>query len=97
VRFVLFGKARRKQGAKWWNNDWRTKLIAFVKYISDDDNSFYLEMGSEEKIIISNQSLQFLGKVSYEIPNGKNLEEESELSDLTNIDDFDEEIEGGEE
>lgn len=90
-------KARRKQGAKWWNNDWRTKLLAFIKYISDNDDSFYLEMGSEEKILISNQPFQFLGKVSYEIPNGKNLEEESELSDLTNIDDFDEETEGGKE
>jgi len=89
-------RARRKQGAKWWNNDWRTKLLAFVKYISDDENSFYLEMGSEEKIKISNLPLQFLGKVSYEIPNEKNLEEESELSDLINIDEFYEEIEGGE-
>jgi hypothetical protein len=90
-------KARRKQGAKWWNNDWRTKLLAFVKYISDNDDSFYLEMGSEEKIVISNQPLQFLGKVSYVIPNETNLKEESELSDLTNIDDFDEETEGGKE
>jgi hypothetical protein len=89
-------KARRKQGAKWYNKEWREKLLAFVKYISDDENSFYLEMGSEEKITISNQPLQFLGKVSYEIPNTKNLEEETELSDLTNIDDF-EETEGGEE
>lgn len=53
-------------------------------------------MGSEEKVTISNQPLQFLGKVSYEIPNTKNLEEETELSDLSNIDDF-EETEGGEE
>ncbi|GHV34963.1 TIR domain-containing protein [Bacteroidia bacterium] len=85
--------ARRKQGAKWWNNDWRTKLLGLVKYISDDDNSFYLEMGSEEKIVISNQPLQFVGKVSYHIPNEKNLEEESELSDLIDIDRFDEEAE----
>ncbi|GHU54663.1 TIR domain-containing protein [Bacteroidia bacterium] len=88
--------ARRKQGAKWWNNDWRTKLLGFVKYISDDENSFYLEMGSEEKITISNQPMQFVGKVSYDIPNVKNLEEESELSDLTDIDDF-EEVEEGKE
>jgi hypothetical protein len=90
-------KARRKQGAKWYNKEWREKLLAFVKYISDDENSFYLEMGSEEKITISNQPLQFLGKMSYEIPNTKNLEEETELSDLTNIDDLEEETEGGEE
>lgn len=90
-------KARRKQGAKWWNNDWRTKLLGFVKYISDDENSFYLEMGSEEKITISNQPMQFMGKVSYDIPNAKNLEEELELSNLTDVNDFDEETEGGKE
>lgn len=85
--------ARRRQGGKWWNNDWRTKLLAFVKYLSDDENSFYLEMGSEEKIQISNQPLQFLGKVSYDIPNNKILEEESEISDLNKLNDFEEETE----
>jgi hypothetical protein len=85
--------ARRRQGSKWWNDDWRTKLLAFVKYLSDDENSFYLEMGSEEKIQISNQPLQFLGKISYEIPNNKILEEESELSDLNELNNFEEETE----
>ena len=85
--------ARRRQGGKWWNNDWRTKLLAFVKYLSDDENSFYLEMGSEEKIQISNQPLQFLGKVSYDIPNNKILEEETEISDLNKLNDFEEETE----
>ena len=82
-------KARRKQGAKWWNNDWRTKLLAFVKYISDDEESFYLEVGSEEKIKIANKPMQFLGKKSYEIPNNKILEDEYEISDLNDLNDFD--------
>ena len=90
-------KARRKQGAKWWNNDWRTKLMAFVEYISDDEESFYLEVGSEEKIWISNKPMQFLGKKSYETPSKKNLEEEYEISDLNNLNEIDEEIGGYEE
>jgi hypothetical protein len=49
--------ARRRQGGKWWNNDWRTKLLAFVKYLSDSEDSFYLEMGSKEKIQISIQPM----------------------------------------
>jgi hypothetical protein len=85
--------ARRKQGAKWWNNAWRTKLLTFVKYISDDENSFYLKMGSEEKIQISNQSMQFLGKVSYDVPKKNNLEEESELYDISELDNLEEETE----
>jgi len=89
--------ARRRQGGQWWNNDWRTKLLAFVKYISDNENSFYLEMGSEEKKQISIQPMQFFGKNSYDTPLKNTLKEEAELSDLINIDDFDEETEGGEE
>ena len=90
-------KARRKQGAKWWNNDWRTKLLAFVEYISDDEESFYLEVGSEERIRISNKPMQFFGKKSYETPNKKNLEEEYEITDLNKLNEFDEEIGGCEE
>lgn len=83
--------ARRKQGKNWWNNDWREKLRAFMKYLSDDEGSFYLEMGSEEKIYISNFPMQFAGQVSYNIPNKKILEEEAELSDINKLDNFDEE------
>lgn len=90
-------KARRKQGAKWWNNDWRTKLLAFVKYISDDEESFFLEVGSEEKIQVSNKPMQFLGKKSYETPSKKNLEEECDISDLSELNEFDEEFGGCEE
>jgi len=101
---ALQHKARRKKGSSWWNNNWRARLLAFIKY-SNNENSFYLEMGSEEKIYISNQPMQFLGKVSYEIPCKENVKEverdedeedyddeiESQISDLDNIDSLDEE------
>lgn len=83
--------ARRRQGKNWWNDDWRSKLLAFLKYLSDDDNSFYLEVGSEEKVYISNTPIQFKGNVSYNIPSNNHLDEEAELSDLNDIDDFEEE------
>jgi len=83
--------ARRKQGKNWWNDAWRDKLLAFVKYLSDDDNSFYLEVGSEEKISISNEPLKFKGNKSYNIPNENKLDEEAEITDLNNLDDIDEE------
>jgi hypothetical protein len=88
-------KARRKQGANWYNKEWRGKLLAFVRYISDTGDSLYLEMGSEEKIVISNQPMQFIGKLGYDVPNTKNLEDELYLSDLLGIDDFEEVIDGG--
>lgn len=84
--------ARRKQGKNWWNDAWREKLMAFVKYLSDDSHSFYLEMGSEEKITISNEPLKFVGKKSYLAPNENRLEEEAELSDINGIDQIENEF-----
>lgn len=74
--------ARRRQGKNWWNDDWRSKLLGFVKYLSDDDSSFYLQLGSEEIAKISNNPIQFLGKVSYNLPEKNNLIEEAEIADI---------------
>lgn len=79
--------ARRKQGKNWWNETWRNKLLAFVKFLSEDGETFYLEMGDEEKVVLSCQSLKFRGNVSYEIPEKNALVEEVEFEN-----DFEEEI-----
>jgi hypothetical protein len=84
--------ARRRQGKNWWNDDWRNKLLAFVKYLSDDEKSFYLEVGGEEKIQISNEPIKFIGKISYNIPEKNTLEDEAELSDISQLNDLDEEM-----
>ena len=68
--------------------------MAFVKYISDDELSFHLEMGSEEKIIVSNEPMRFCGKRSYVNPSENNLDDESELAD---INDYEDEIEEADE
>jgi len=83
--------SRRRQGKNWWNDDWRSKLLAFIKYLSDNENSFYLEVGSEEKVYVSNAPIQFKGNVSYNIPDKNTLEEEVELSDLNGLDNLEEE------
>lgn len=83
--------SRRKQGKNWWNNKWRSKLLAFIKYLSDDENSFFLEVGSEEKVHISNEPIQFKGNVSYNIPDKNTLKEEVELADNHEFDNIDEE------
>ena len=83
--------ARRRQGKNWWNDAWRSKLLAFIKYLSDDETSFYLEVGSEEKIYVSNEPIKFIGKVSYNIPEKNTLDEEVELAELSGLDNLDEE------
>lgn len=89
--------ARRKQGKNWWNDDWRSKLLAFVKYLSDDESTFYLEVGSEEKIYVSNAPIKFKGNVSYNIPEKNTLEEETELAGINELDNFDEDFTEAEE
>ena len=83
--------ARRRQGKNWWNDAWRSKLLAFIKYLSDNENSFYLDVGSEEKIQISNEPFKFIGQVSYTIPNENNLDEEAVLADINELEDPDQE------
>ena len=89
--------SRRRQGKNWWNDKWREKLLAFVKYISDDELSFHLEMGSEEKIIVSNEPMRFCGKRSYVNPSENNLDDESELADINYYEDEIEEADEFEE
>jgi len=84
--------ARRRQGKNWWNNAWRTKLLAFVKYLSDDDDSLFLEVGSEEKIQISNIPTKFIGHMSYNIPKKYTLTEETEIELLNDLETEDEEV-----
>ena len=78
--------SRRRQGKNWWNDAWRSKLLAFVKYLSDDERSISLRVGNDEFIRISNEPYKFIGNVSYVVPNDNNLREELDLSDLNDLD-----------
>jgi hypothetical protein len=80
--------SRRKQGKNWWNDKWRAKLLAFVKFLSDNDESFFLQMGSEEKVVVSNKPIKFVGQYSYAVPSENTLKQEAELAE---INDFEEE------
>jgi hypothetical protein len=82
--------ARRRQGKNWWNDDWKTKLNAFIQYFNDEDKKFYLEVGSEEKIWVATEPVSFRSEVGYNIPNEKVLEEEAELSEIYDVDELDE-------
>lgn len=68
--------ARRKQGKNWWNNDWRSKTIAFMQFLSEDDEAIHVELGSEEKIKISMHPMTFTSPVTYLDPNKENLPED---------------------
>lgn len=88
--------ARRRQGKNWWNDDWKKKLQAFVCYLSDEGDNLYLSVGNQETISVSTKALQFIGHISYNIPQRNNLNEEVEILGLNYIDDLDENSEDSE-
>lgn len=74
--------ARRRQGKNWWNNEWKTKLLSIFNYLSDDEYSFYLKVGSDERIQVASKPLRFLSPVSYLIPEKNVLAEEVEINSI---------------
>jgi len=86
--------ARRRQGKSWWNNDWRNKNIAFMKYLSESDGAMQLPLGREELCRISNEAILFKSPLRYIDPNKDNLP--SDDYDFTEEDDdiTEKEIEG---
>lgn len=70
--------ARRKQGKNWWNNDWRSKTLAFVQFLAEEDETIKLELGSEECAKISINPIMFTSPVTYVDPNADNLPEDDE-------------------
>jgi hypothetical protein len=51
-----------------------------------------LEAGSEEKIHVSKEPVQFIGQVSYNIPDKNTLEDEAEISDINDLNELEEEM-----
>ena len=81
--------ARRRQGKQWYNETWKEKMIAVIQFLSCNETTFYLEVGSEEKIFISSSPLEFNSAVSYNLPEKNTLEEEAELSEINGLDNVD--------
>ncbi|WP_303920876.1 toll/interleukin-1 receptor domain-containing protein [Draconibacterium sediminis] len=78
-------QARRKQGKNWWNNDWRKKVLAFMHYLADDEESVHLYLGSEEVIRIGINPIEFISPVCYQDPNEENLPSEDYDSESEEI------------
>jgi len=76
--------ARRKQGKNWWNNDWRSKTLAFMQFVSENDNTFHIQLGSKEIAKVNMNPICFNSPISYLDPHKENLPDEY---------DYDEDIE----
>ena len=78
-------RARRAIGKCWWNKEWRTRLLAFVKSLESEAgcNSFALKEGLDAAVQISCTPIQFISKISYAEPG---REAEAELEERANED-----------
>ena len=73
-------KLRRSIGKRWWNKEWLTKLLAFIKTLKKetDSNIFILEKGVNEAIKVSCSPMAFVSNFAYMEPEH---EAEEELDD----------------
>jgi len=78
--------ARRRQGRNWWNDTWRTKLMFFVKYLSEEKDLINMPVGENENICVAAAPLKFASDVSYNTPKNNRLKEEVEIEELCSID-----------
>lgn len=67
---------RRRQGKNWWNNQWRTKLMAFVQFIAESDQTVHIPLGGEELLRFDSQPIPFVSPVTYSDPSANNLPED---------------------
>lgn len=78
-------RARRAIGKCWWNKEWRTRLLAFVKSLESEVgcDSFALKEGLDTAVQISCAPIQFISNISYAEPG---REAEIELDERANED-----------
>lgn len=78
-------RARRSLGKGWWNKEWRTRLLAFVRSLESETlkDTFVLTTGVEEAIRVSCTPIQFVSNVTYVEPGH---EAEKELDDYAGED-----------
>jgi hypothetical protein len=82
---------RRSQCRRWYNNDWRDRLIATLHFLRDGDKRLRIRLAPESSGIFESQPIAFESPISYErtvdIEDGaehepdEHLESEEELDD----------------
>jgi len=79
--------ARRKQGRGWWNEEWRTKVMAFIHFLAGGRKYFIIRLGEHTYASISAKPLMFAGAMSYDSPDDLYMDEEIDILDATDMND----------
>ena len=71
-----------KSAYKSWRNDkWRDKLRATVIHLSEDNDIIRFEVGGQEVLMVSRDSIQYLSPFSYEEPTEQYEIDEEDIAD----------------
>jgi hypothetical protein len=79
---------RRKQGRNWWNRHWKQKLLSAVDYLAEDSDTFKIEVGANENIVVACSPWSFTSELSYIDP-GEARESNDDFNDDDSIDEDD--------
>ena len=61
--------ARRSIGRRWWNKDWRARMLAFIKSLANPETEQVdLEVGVPSPLRMEASPITFLSQVSYDEP-----------------------------
>ena len=61
--------ARRSIGRRWWNKDWRARMLAFVKSLANQEtDSVDLDVGVPSPLQMKTSPITFSSQVSYDEP-----------------------------
>ena len=61
---------RRSIGRRWWNKDWRARMLAFIKSLANPETEQVdLEVGVPSPLRMKASPITFLSQVSYDEPN----------------------------
>lgn len=61
-------KARRKFCSRWWNAEWRDRILAFIYSISKNKSCIEIEMGSQNPLLVSLEPIRFKSNIVYATP-----------------------------
>lgn len=64
-------RARRSKGKSFFNKDWRSLLLAFLKTLSDDGVYINIPLNKDFILILNSTPIQFISKIGYDEPLNK--------------------------
>ena len=74
--------ARRNQCRDWWNDDWRDRILVYMKWLAGNCEKIKIKLGKDTSIFVDTWFVAFNCPASFDDPASAHLSEiEDELKD----------------